>query len=86
MVADGVIAPDSGDPDLLVFAEDIAFNSPSAAASVVVGLATNGPRHWRDEVTGQSYRQWQDAKLAALGADVTTSDDEEDHHEESVLS
>ena len=78
MVTDGLIVPDAGDPDLLVFAEDVAFNSPSAAASVVVGLATNGPKNWRDEATGQRYRDWQDAKLAALGADPDEAGDDED--------
>ena len=34
LVADGKLV-DSADPALLVFAEDIAFNSPSAAAAVV---------------------------------------------------
>ena len=86
MVADGLIIPDAGDLDLLVFPEDVAFNSPSAAASVVVGLATNGPKAWKEEATGQSYRQWQDAKLAALGADLSQPDDDDDDHDETDSS
>ena len=76
------------DPEYLVFSEDIAFNSPSAAAAVVLGRAANGRKNWRIEDTGQTYADWQDAKLMASGAaaDVSADDDDEDddHAETSV--
>lgn len=54
----------------LVFSENVAFNSPSAAASVVMARASNGRKNWQLEATGETYAQWQDAKLTASGADV----------------
>jgi len=53
-----------------VFGEDVASNSPSAAASVVMARASNGRKNWQLETTGQTYADWRDTKLAALGADV----------------
>lgn len=50
------------DSEFLIFAEDIAFSSPSAAATVVVARNMNGRTSWKTE-TGQSYQEWQDAKL-----------------------
>ena len=38
---------DSPDPDLYLFADDIPFNSPSAAAAVVFGGNQAGPTVWK---------------------------------------
>ncbi|HEY5432689.1 MAG TPA: DUF4357 domain-containing protein [Coriobacteriia bacterium] len=65
LVADGSLV-DSDDPACLVFAENVAFNSPSAAASAVMARASNGRANWAVKSTGQSYGDWQDAKLAAV--------------------
>ena len=65
LVADGSLV-DSDDPACLVFAENVAFNSPSAAASAVMARASNGRRNWAVKATGVSYADWQDAKLAAV--------------------
>jgi hypothetical protein len=43
--ADGVLVRDG---DQLVFNENHPFNSPSAAAGVVLGRSSNGWREWRD--------------------------------------
>ena len=44
--ADGVLEREDGQ---LIFREDHAFNSPSAAAGVVLGRSSNGWREWTDE-------------------------------------
>jgi len=61
-------------PDFLEFAEDVPFRSPSAAAAVVAAGNRNGRLMWRVEGTGQTYAEWQEARLAAAGVD--TSDDD----------
>jgi hypothetical protein len=80
VVADGSLVEDPADPNRLVFAEDTPFNSPSAAASVVMGRASNGHESWKVRGAGQTYGQWQEAKLAALevavGGDDADADDE----------
>jgi uncharacterized protein DUF4357 len=60
---------DSPDPDLYLFADDIPFNSPSAAAAVVFGGNQAGPTVWKTK-DGQTYREWQEAKLAQAGVKV----------------
>jgi hypothetical protein len=56
---------DSPDPDYFVFAEDVAFGSPSAGAAVVAARNTNGREKWRVEGDGQTYGEWHEAKLAS---------------------
>lgn len=46
-----------------VFAEDYAFNSPSAAAAVVSGRPASGPQSWKLENTQQTYGDWERAQL-----------------------
>ena len=41
-------------PEYYVFAEDVAFSSPSAAAAVVAAGERNGRYAWKDEETGRS--------------------------------
>ncbi len=48
---------------MLEFVEDVPFASPSAAAAVVYGGNMNGRAAWKLLSTGQSYGDWQDAKL-----------------------
>jgi hypothetical protein len=55
---------DGPDLDYFVFAEDVAFGSPSAGAAVVAARNTNGREKWRVEGTGQTYEEWHQAKLA----------------------
>jgi hypothetical protein len=56
----GVLAPDG---ERCVFAENYAFNSPSAAAAVVTGRQTNGAIEWRTEA-GVTYKDWEAQQLA----------------------
>ncbi|ALO68171.1 hypothetical protein AS189_18795 [Arthrobacter alpinus] len=45
---------------VVVFADDHAFASPSAAAAVVSGRNANGRITWRDSKTGRTFAQWQE--------------------------
>jgi hypothetical protein len=66
---------DTGQDGLLIFTEDVAFSSPSAAAAVVYGGNQNGRQAWRIKDTGLSYQQWQEQRLAntdAAGTGETT--------------
>jgi len=62
LLADKVLV-DNGEKDLLQFAGDASFKSPSAAASVVAGAQTNGRDTWRIEPGGQTYGQWHARQL-----------------------
>ena len=50
----------------LVFSDDYAFSSPSAAAAVVCGRSANGRTSWVVEGTGQTYAAWQDQQLNSV--------------------
>jgi hypothetical protein len=50
-------------PDLLVFATDVSFASPSAAAAVIAGRSASGPLEWKVPGTNQTYRDWRAATL-----------------------
>src|SRR4029453_2110391 len=52
LVSEGKLI-DGSDPAFFVFAEDIAFGSPSAGAAVILGRNTNGRKQWLVEGTGQ---------------------------------
>jgi len=47
---------------LLRFTSDVAFTSPSAAASVVTGAQTNGREKWVT-LNGQTYGEWHAAQI-----------------------
>lgn len=72
LVTDGNLIP-TEDPAFLVFAEDVAFSSPSAAASVVIARNTNGRVTWKTSA-GKTYADWHEEKIAATGVS-TVSDD-----------
>jgi Domain of unknown function (DUF4357) len=58
---------ESGQPNILTFAENVAFDSPSAAATVVYAGNTNGRTAWRVKGTGQTYKDWQQSQIATSG-------------------
>jgi hypothetical protein len=64
LIAEGKIT-DGPQESLLLFAEDVPFSSPSAAASVVYGGNQNGRLVWKTRDTGETYQQWQQKKLDA---------------------
>jgi len=66
LVADGVLLP-TNEGDFYQFADNTPFSSPSAAAAVVAASNRNGRLTWKLEKTGQTYGDWQEAKLAEAG-------------------
>ena len=59
LVSDGILAADG---ESLRFTRDYIFNSPSTAASVVLGGSANGRREWKDE-SGRSLRELGEAAV-----------------------
>ena len=45
------------------FMVDVAFSSPSAAASIIAARSASGPLEWKLAGSGQSYRDWRGASL-----------------------
>lgn len=70
LVAEGVLVAAG---EHLVFGDDYAFSSPSAAAAVVCGRSANGRTSWQVEGSGQTYAAWQD--LQVNGPDAAVSED-----------
>lgn len=62
----GVLAEEAG---FWVFTQDYRFASPSTAAGVLVGGASNGRKAWRDDA-GVTLRQLQEARTDVLTADA----------------
>jgi hypothetical protein len=65
----GVLAPRAGSTTQLVFTQDYAFDSPSGASTAIVGAETNGRAVWKVKGTGQSYKDWLDARVTAASDD-----------------
>lgn len=59
---------DSQDPKYWVFAQNVPFQSPSAAANIISGTQLNGRKQWKVKETDQSYAEWQDEQLARAEA------------------
>tara|TARA_Y100000758_G_scaffold238227_1_gene174400 strand:- start:2194 stop:2940 length:747 start_codon:yes stop_codon:yes gene_type:complete len=75
LVDEGVLVGDGGEH--LIFSDDYAFSSPSAAAAVVCGRSANGRTAWVVEGSGETYAAWQDRQLSAAGvASVSEAADE----------
>lgn len=55
----------NADGALLVFTEDVAFSSPSAAAATVNAGSMNGRTAWRVQGTRQTYADWHQSQLPA---------------------
>jgi len=73
LVAEGKLINGTS-PDYYVFAENVGFASPSAAAATVAARNTNGRYAWRVELTGQTYADWQESRLiAADGNSLSTN-------------
>lgn len=60
LVDQGVLKDDG---EHKVFAENYAFNSPSAAGAVINGRSTNGQRAWKHVGTGKTFRDWESDNL-----------------------
>jgi len=61
LVEQGVLV-DQG--KLKVFTKNYAFSSTSAAGAVCTGRTTAGPTEWKVKNSGQTYRDWEAARLA----------------------
>ena len=59
LVADGVLVEST--PGQLRFSKPWSFNSPSAAAAVVLDGARNGRHEWKVKGSNQTYHEWQQA-------------------------
>lgn len=62
LVVDGVLVPHG--TDKLRFAKPWPFNSPSAAAAVVLDRNSNGRIEWKVKDSKQSYHDWQQVQAA----------------------
>lgn len=61
LVASGVLVEDG---DHRIFSANTAFRSPSAAAAVINGRPANGPQDWKVPSTNQTYKEWEQSRLA----------------------
>ena len=62
LIGDGVLIPHA--TDKLRFAKPWSFNSPSAAAAVVLDRNSNGRIEWKVKGSKQTYHDWQQAQAA----------------------
>lgn len=62
LVEDGKLR-DADEEGTLVFTEDVAFSSPSAAAAVICGRNISGRTAWRLKDTGETLKSWQQSRL-----------------------
>jgi uncharacterized protein DUF4357 len=64
----------SDNPEYLEFKDDVPFRSPSAAAAIAAAANRSGPTMWRVQGSGQTYGEWQEARLGAAGVDTSVED------------
>lgn len=64
LLLEGTVEP-TADGKMWRFTKDVAFSSPSAAASAVYGGSVSGPQYWKHSITGQTYGEWRQDKLKA---------------------
>lgn len=50
-------------PELLAFASDVTFSSPSAAASIISARSASGPLEWKVQPQGLTYRDWRASQV-----------------------
>lgn len=72
LMDDGLLIKDQYNEEFVVFASDVVFKSPSAAASVINGRNSNGRTEWIVKATGQTLKTYQDDALKSVV-------DDEDH-------
>lgn len=65
--SEGILVP--GDGQTLRFTRDVAFTSPSAAASVVYGASMSGPANWKLAGTDKTYAELRQATLKEAEAE-----------------
>jgi hypothetical protein len=72
LVTEGKLV-DSDDPNLYAFADDVAFRSPSAGATVVSAGNLNGRTMWKIADSGETYQDWHDKRVEAAVLEKDTS-------------
>lgn len=70
LVKQGVLKQDG---DYRLFSRDYAFDSASAAASVVKGGPRTGPNAWRVRGQRKTLKQWENEQVEAVRASVSAS-------------
>ena len=65
LVEEGKFLASPDNPELYVLRENVAFASPSAAATILSAANANGRTEWRVQGTGQKYGDWSDARVNA---------------------
>jgi hypothetical protein len=73
LVDNGTLAPAVG--DVREFLRDAYFTSPSAAAAVIWGRATNGRLDWRVSETDQTFAEWEEGVPAGEHDDDEVDDE-----------
>lgn len=63
LIASGKLVT-TADPKVLLFSEDVQFDSPSAAAAVIFDRNDNGRTSWKELSTGKSLNQWYADQIA----------------------
>lgn len=61
----------AGDGEVLHFAEDVGFRSPSAASAVILGRPDNGRTSWKVAGSNISYGEWQSEQVAKAASDFS---------------
>lgn len=62
LIEAGVLVPDD-DVELLRFAQDASFGSPSGASAAIAGRSDNGKLTWRVEGHGANYAMWRAGQI-----------------------
>jgi hypothetical protein len=65
---DGVIVSDPSS-NRVKLTQDVAFDTPSGASSFVGGRSDNGWMTWKVKGTGQTYKDWSAAQIAATASE-----------------
>jgi Domain of unknown function (DUF4357) len=66
LISQGILQP--GKDNMHVFAKPHAFNSPSAAAAVVLDRNSNGRTEWKVQGSKQTYHDWQQARIVGAAS------------------
>lgn len=61
LIKQRILVPDG---DVLRFATDYRFSSPSAAGAVIAGRTVRGTTDWKVAGTGQSFQEWEQARVS----------------------
>lgn len=72
LIEKGRLVP-TENPEFLRYAEDVEFDSVSAAAAVTIARAARGPQVWTEKTTGQTYESWKAGHSAGPKSKAATA-------------